>query len=224
MEQSLCWPSHAPAIPPSNILSQAIEMETRNDNEKWKEYRKGRITSTMVKTICTSSDHRRTAFEFNSRKDISHLPFVKRGIADEELGVNYLTRFLHQEGRCSVAYRIGFVIHPNYPWLGASPDRLINVDHIEWSLVEIKNWYVTERQKSINNRPYLDEKLKLKHNHSYFYQIQTALLVTGLDKCYFVVHGANSAVEAIFRDEKTISEILEKCELFSKDWLSAVGR
>ena len=34
----------------------------------------------------------------------------------------------------------------------------------------------------------IDDKLTLKHNHSYFYQIQLQLLVTGFPYCHFILH------------------------------------
>ena len=65
------------------------------------------------------------------------------------------------------------------------------------SLVEVKDWYVTDRQKGIRDLRYLDKDGRLRHTHSHYYQIQTALLVSGMKSCYFVVHGEESRIEVI---------------------------
>ena len=67
----------------------------------------------------------------------------------------------------------------------------------DWCLVEIKNWYVTDRQKHIANLRYLDKAGKLRRTHNRYYQVQTALLVSDMKKCYFVVHGEESRIEVI---------------------------
>ena len=49
---------------------------------------------------------------------------------------------LEKDGIFAKAYKIGFVVHPEREWLGASPDRLLNIGG-QWALAEIKNWYQT---------------------------------------------------------------------------------
>ena len=92
--------------------------------------------------------------------DISHLPFISRGIQDEQAGVECLLGKLGKDAR---AYKVGFVLHPERDWLGASPDRLL-YDGSKWKLVEVKNWYETNRQKSLSDLPYLDKNQLLKRN------------------------------------------------------------
>ena len=120
------------------------------------------------------------------------------------------------------AYPIGLVLHPEYEWLAASPDRLAKVgDH--WCLVEVKNWYVTDRQKGIRDLRYLDRNGRLRHTHNHYYQIQTALLVSGMKSCYFVVHGEESRIEVIEFDRKFCLKIVEKAKLFYETLLKPIG-
>lgn len=82
----------------------------------------------------------------------------------------------------------GLVIHPDAPWLGASSDGFIFDPTAQppFGLVEIK---------CPNVKNYVDCKyLKMQHgtlavheSHSYYWQVQGQLLLTGLQWCDFVV-------------------------------------
>lgn len=82
----------------------------------------------------------------------------------------------------------GLVIYPDAPWLGASPDGLVYDPSTQppFGLVEIK---------CPNVKSYMDCKyLQMQHgtsalceSHSYFWQIQGQLLITGLQWCDFLI-------------------------------------
>ena len=129
---------------------------------------------------------------------------------------------LKEQGFEARAYPIGLVIHPEYEWLAASPDRLINVGE-DWCLGEIKNWYVTDRQKHIANLPYLDKGGKLRRTHYHYYQVQTALFVSGMKKCYFVVHGEESRIEVIEFHREFCLKLVEKAKQFYETMLKLIG-
>lgn len=189
------WPIDAPIFNESEMITRG------QDSKAWKESRKYRITSTNVKNVCTSTNFAQTAFNILNPPDLSSNFFVNRGKQDEEKGVQYLLNELKIKELEAKAFLIGFITHPKHNWLGASPDRLLKVNK-EWCLVEIKNWYVTERQKNIKDLKYLDKNNKLRRTHGHYYQIQTALLVSGMQKCYFVVHGIECTIEIIEYDEQ----------------------
>ena len=121
------WPSNDPQF-------GETEKTTRISLQTWLKSRKLCITSTMVAS-CISSKHPETPLKhIENPVDISHLPFVSRGIQDEQAGVDYLLGKLGKDAR---AYKIGFVAHPEREWLGASPDRLLNIGG-QWALADIK--------------------------------------------------------------------------------------
>ena len=208
------WPSNAPQF-------GETEKTTRISREAWLKSRKLCITSTMM-SKCISPKHPETILKhLQNPVDISHLPFVSRGIRDEQAGVDHLLEQLEKDGIFAKAYKVGFVLHPERDWLGASPDRLL-YDGRKWKLVEVKNWYETNRQRSLSDLPYLDKNQLLKRKHTYFYQIQTAMLVTGLRQCYFVVHGKESKIEEIEYDAQTAKLILDRSEVFYNNHLKDV--
>jgi hypothetical protein len=79
--------------------------------------------------------------------------------------------------------------------LGASPDGLVDLD----SIVEIKCPFAarnTDIKTAIEKKiiKYLeidprDDKILLKENDNYMYQVQGQLHITNRQKCYFIVQG-----------------------------------
>ena len=84
--------------------------------------------------------------------------------------------------------RCGLFVDPAYPYLGASPDGLTDNGK---SLVEVKCPF-SARDSMIcpETVPYLckeNNKISLRKNHNYFFQVQGQLCLTRKEKCYFVV-------------------------------------
>ena len=129
---------------------------------------------------------------------------------------------MNRQGAHVEAYPIGLVIHPEYEFIAASPDRLMRVNE-EWCLAEIKNWYLTAKQQGLADIRYLDKHSSLKKSHSHYYQIQTALMVSGMKKCYFVVHGKDSTIQAIEYDEPFCKRVLETTKTFYETMLKPLG-
>lgn len=82
----------------------------------------------------------------------------------------------------------GFFIHPDAPWLGSSPDKVVfdPTENPPFGLLDIK---------CLNIKSYVDCKylqlhidtMKLKKLHSYYWQVQGKLLITGKEWCDFAV-------------------------------------
>jgi hypothetical protein len=86
----------------------------------------------------------------------------------------------------------GMFIHPQHTFLAASPDRLIDQD----AILEIKCPYAARNmevedavKKKIIDFCYIENnKVKLKDNHNYMYQIRRLLEITNRECCYFFVY------------------------------------
>lgn len=85
--------------------------------------------------------------------------------------------------------RAGFFICISKPFLGASPDGLIDLD----SVVEVKCPY-NGRQECIEPGPnfnfltYESGEIVIRKNHKYYDQIQGQLFITKRAYCYFIVY------------------------------------
>jgi len=116
----------------------------------------------------------------------------------------------------------GFVINPEFPFLGASPDAKVCKDGVT-GIVEIKCPY-TARNLSIPEAVHQmgdksnfclelvgNGEVHLKQNHEYYYQVQGQLMITGTPFCDFVVYTEKDLfIETILPDTETMNKMLDK--------------
>jgi len=76
----------------------------------------------------------------------------------------------------------GLVINPSFPYLGASPDGIINCDCCGKGCLEIKCPHTLSEGGETRSMSYLFNG-HLSKNHQYYYQLQTEILL-----CLFVWH------------------------------------
>ena len=115
---------------------------------------------------------------------------------------------------------VGFVIDPAHPWLGASPDSIVNDTTAlhPTGLLEIKcpfvqhislDEYITSKSSCLSSTK------QLKRSHQYYFQIQVAMLVCNKQWCDLCVWAPNFLViERIMRDEDLLARIMPKLEKF----------
>ena len=136
---------------------------------------------------------------------------MKRGLALEPVAIQ---EYAHIK---NISYwPSGFIVHPNAPWLGTSPDGVV-FDPTEappFGLVEVK----CPNVKSYVDCVYLrmqNGALRLKPSHSYYWQVQGQLLITGMQWCDFVVFAEDDVlVQIIFKDEAVAKVIRERGDHF----------
>lgn len=145
------------------------------------------------------------------RKGGVQTALMKRGLALEPVAIQEYSRMKN------VSYwPCGFVIHPDAPWLGSSPDGVVfdPTESPPFGLVEIK----CPNAKSYVDCSYLQMQsgsLKLKHSHSYYWQVQGQLLLTGMEWCDFIVFAEEDIlVQRIHRDAEIARVIREKGDYF----------
>ena len=111
-----------------------------------------------------------------------------------------------------VAWEVGLVVHPDLPWLGASPDGVTNTGR----LIEIKC-------------PYKRKPVPGEVPHHYMPQIQTQLECTNLDSCYFIEwQPADKAVDGqevfsitlVERDRKWFADHVDDLKSFWVDLMA----
>ena len=121
----------------------------------------------------------------------------------------------------------GFIINPCWPYIGASPDGIIECSCCGKRSLEIKCPY-SYRDKNIealveNNYCLYqehDSEITLKKDHEYYYQVQTQLLVSGLQTCdFFVWTKSDYTLVQVQTDKKIQDEIISKSSLFFQNVL-----
>ena len=94
-----------------------------------------------------------------------------------------------------IVIQSGFILDPMYPFLGATPDGLVHCEWCQSGVLEIKCPYSCKdktftdaaQQKPFCLQENEDGSLKLKQDHSYYYQIQMQMMLCHVEYGEFVV-------------------------------------
>ena len=87
----------------------------------------------------------------------------------------------------------GFVISSDYPYIGASPDSMVECSCCGKGTVEVKCPYcvrdkeIPECLEKVSCMENVAGKVQLRKSHQYYYQIQTQVFVCNVDYCDFVI-------------------------------------
>ena len=129
----------------------------------------------------------------------------------------------------------GFITSINYPHLGASPDGIVVCPHCQDSgILEIKcpfKYRKVPPEEAAREKDFfcelVENKVTLKRNHSYYFQVQGQMALSGKKWCDFYVWTlAGRSVERIYFEEHvwlkmemTLTSFFKSCvipELFSR--------
>ncbi|XP_048728441.2 uncharacterized protein LOC125646263 [Ostrea edulis] len=168
----------------------AIELEKQTNeqsyNKTWHDVRRNRITSSIFKDICSrKSDFESLATRILQTKHIQTAA-MKYGLEHEPEAAK-----LYSEITMNNVYKCGFVLNPNAPHLGTSPDRKVYdpTSIPQFGLLEIK---CPDKDSFVDCKYLVKNKTngtyKLKSSHSYFYQVMGQMALTGLTWCDFFVN------------------------------------
>lgn len=204
---------HLKSLEVSLDMVHKFECATRAQSKcaEWHDLRRPRVTASRFREICQVKECAEDSLANRILQGTRQTAAMKRGIkleADAIWEYCQIKQVNH--------YPCGFVIHPDAPWLGASPDGLIfdPSESCEFGLVEIK----CPNVKSYVDCPYLQMKsgqLALKKSHAYYWQVQGQMLITGMNWCDFVVSAEDDVfIERIYRDTDVLNEIRHKVDRF----------
>ncbi|KAJ8368736.1 hypothetical protein SKAU_G00087640 [Synaphobranchus kaupii] len=199
----------------SVTLSQShnIEEATRcqSATPEWHSLRKERVTASTFRQVSHVGPSAADNLAERIIRGTRQTAIMKRGL-DLEAGAlkDYATLKNMNSRKC------GLVIHPDAPWLGASPDGVVYdpLERPSFGLVEMK---------CPNALNYIDCSYlrvdhgthKLKENHPYYWQVQGQLLITGMEWCDFVVCAHDDMfVQRIYRHTTVLNTIKQRCDLF----------
>ena len=214
------YPVEIPSIPPmsdsafkfyNNSVKVSIqqcweiEKETRpqSSSELWFKQRKLRLTASNFGNIIKrkKADVSKLVNRLSTTCDsLSHLKAIRFGKENEDVASQLYVQYQNSHGSPGTkVFHCGLVINPHFPWLGASPDRLVydpnarpptgglEVKCIESAqgMTPLEAFNSKETPKEGKKKSFClemkDGHLQLKENHNYFYQVQGQEGVSGIE-------------------------------------------
>jgi len=195
------------------ILDEAHTLEQstwlQSQSTKWKESRVGWVTASRFGDVLLRKSPPTTSF-INTFFDISQYSTIpapiNHGLQNE---VKARNAYCSKTG--FVVRTCGLVVNPSFPWLGTSPDGLVEDPSMKcFGLLEIKCPY-THRFSTIEEAcsdpsffaSIINGNVTLKQDHKHYYQIQGQMALCQISWCDFVIftHQNFSAEKICFNEE-----------------------
>ena len=218
-------------------MAKAVELETRKQHKTnlWFKYRAGRVTASRMKTVCHTNMTNPSqslvkgicypeAFTFTSKQTNWGCKHEKQA---REI---YKKKSDHTNLQVTES---GLFINPLWPFIGASPDGIVNCDCCPKGVLEIKCPYCHQNESiisaTVNDKKFClreeDEMLRLDCSHQYYYQVQTQIFVCDVAYCDFCVCTfgeeveESTHIERVYKNDAFWNDCVMKAELFFKTCL-----
>ena len=181
----------------SKCVEQATK--TQSSNKLWFRFRSGRVTASKMKRICRSNPDQPSQ---SLVKAVCYPEAASFTVAATQWGCKHeevaRAKYVEQMQASHHNFQMelsGFVINPDFPHIGATPDGMVSCDCCGSGIVEIKcpycardstvNEYATTEQRACVTME--GEEIRLKKDHEYMYQVQTQLNVCDKEYADFVL-------------------------------------
>ena len=215
----------------------AIKTATTGQNmcAEWLEQRKGRITATKMKAVSTKMDTLsrsgnacgtdslvKTIMGYSAAPTTAAM---KHGRTQEAHAKLFYKKLLSKRHKCFSTQETGLLVMEQCPYIGATPDLLVQCECHGEGLCEIKCPYTTRDQipssSSISYLSSTNNGDQLKTNHEYYFQIQGQMGVSGRRYCdFFVYTSSGYHLERIMFDDLFWQSLQSSLQRF---WQSYVG-
>ena len=204
---------HLQCLQVSWDMAHKYESATREQSScmEWHQLKRPRVTASHFREVCHVSEKSEDGLVHRILQGTRQTAAMRREL---ELEADAIWEYC-QTKRVN-HYPCGFIIHPDAPWLGASPDGLVfdPSESVQFGLIEMK----CPNLKSYVDCTYLKMKsgnLELKKSHAYYWQVQGQMLITGLTWCDFVISAEDDLlIQRIYRDNDVCKVIREKIDRF----------
>ena len=216
-------------------MSELVEKETRLQSKSslWYKYRAGRITSSSIKAVCHTDSTNPSQSLVKSICYPEEFAFTSKqtnwGQKQEKAAKELYLKIDISNHDQLVVTDCGLVINPQWPYMGASPDGIIECKCCGKGVLEVKCPY-SHREESVLSPALNDNKfclkmdngeLHLSHEHAYYYQVQTQMFVCNVNYCDFCVctfpleeEESSPNIERITRDDEFWKDCLIKAKTF----------
>ena len=140
--------------------------------------------------LVRKANHVKLAHEILFAKTLHNIPLLQWGREHEE---DVFLQYCSLLDDSHTIRKAGFIIG-SPPYLGASPDGVVEREGITVKLIEIKCPY-SARDISVKEAcadckffcSLQSDKMKLKENHSFYFQVQGAMAISGVHTTDFIV-------------------------------------
>ena len=222
---------------------EQIECETtlQAKSPVWLEQRKGRITASNFKDVFTKYETLERKGSLKSTtddplikrligqttSDLSNIKAIKHGINCEGVALQEYITFNKGKHQNPSYKSSGLIIDSKNPHIAASPDQIISCDCHGEGLLEIKcPWSASYTVPSPSSCAYLhevDNIVKLKTNHKYYYQIQGQMGVAGVKYCdFWVFTYKGHHLETIEFDEEFWKNVINSIDNFWTKYVAPI--
>lgn len=202
----------------SASLCAEIEENTRGQSKssRWLDERKGRITASILHRVaaCKSGADGLVAEIMGYVKTPRVANILWGSQMESEAKIAFMN-YEHDKHSQFMLSECGLHVMAELPFIAASPDALVSCACCEKAVLEIKCPASLKADPNFSRLAYLDEDLKLRHNHAYYVQVQAQMAASRLRKAYFVVFTQEClTIEVICFDETFWAAILQKATTF----------
>lgn len=202
-----------------------IEAETRSQSKcsEWFLFRTGRVTASKAKGVCRVRRLDSNISLIRSlcypRRNSFQNAATQWGCNHENDALQAYCKIMKESHPGFSLIQCGLFVHPDKPFLAASPDALSKCNCCGIGTVEVKCPFCVAEDGPVHAVKYLleneDRIFQLSKEHEYYYQVQTQMLCTTYEHSDFFVWSPNGDhIERIFPDEPIQKSILENAELF----------
>ena len=188
-----------------------VEEMTRgqSENPQWFAFRKHVITASKAHAVMTRCNSlKKKSLSLNAAEPIFQkvsgtanlnpdLPALRYGRAMEEEAVNCFKQLFSETHKNVKIFECGLYLSNDAPYIGGSPDRIVECDCCRKSCLEVKCPFSVRHTTPVDdsvNLPYLKKENgehKLNQQHSYFTQCQVQMAVTEIPVSDFFIWTAH---------------------------------
>lgn len=216
------------AITPEQARNIEVITRAQALSKVWFRYRAGRVTASRFKAAVHTNPLKPSKSLIKAVCYPEMCKFSNRatrwGCEHERTARDAYTAWVSSKHLNLAITDKGLVIHPDFPYLGASPDGFVKCRCCGCGVIEVKcpfscrdRSFLQATEDSNFCLEHSEEGFALKRKHTYFYQVQLQMKLCDVNYCDFVIwRESELVVIRIERDEAFITDAIDKATTFFK--------
>ena len=145
----------------------------------------------------------------------------KYGCEHESIAREKYVELLGKSHNDFFVIKSGLILHPSFPFFGATPDGIVNCSCHGPGVLEIKCPFRCKEAEAATQASFCleedNDSLQLKEDHTYYYQVQFQMKICQVDYADFVVWKEKDLfVQRITIEKEFIDDAMKRAEPFVK--------